>query len=597
MSCISHVNLCPSSGDTEVVLLQKILQSFNEGAGSGGVAGVSSINVNGSGAQTGAVSITIPGALLNFTDENGGLDGVAWRDGGATEVFRTQAGSDHVRFAGAATRLHTTSALTDQFTFLATDSKANGAFLEVYGTGNANLGGAVVAIHDGGLFRIRSAPVASLVQVTRVTVEGTSGNVGIGTTAPLSSLAVGAAGRAGVRTSTSGTGTFTTVTTMDDTAALFVAYTGSTTYGMLLGANDTSPVIQGYDTNTAIQLSLNPYGGNLGVGVLFPNVKLDVANGVTTAAFRLYHTRDGLTVPVDYSRLTLSHNAAATGRQTANFLAETGGTGADDIDIRLQPTGDGGFYLGPVADGTAVGGNARGVSSIDLSLLHVIATAVASGAFSTIIGGYGQTASGSASCVVGGSSNIASNTNATVIGGDSNTASGLRSVGLGGTSNLASGSFSVAQGFGVIADKYGQVTQGNFMAAGGDMQSSVLTASRQTTDGTANVELFLDGAAATARCTIATDTTWTFCIYLVARRTDADNESAGYKFEGVIDNNAGTTALVGTVTKTVLAEDTAAWDADVVASDANDALVIQVTGEAAKTINWVARITLVETTG
>lgn len=54
---------------------------------------------------------------------------------------------------------------------------------------------------------------------------------------------------------------------------------------------------------------------------------------------------------------------------------------------------------------------------------------------------------------------------------------------------------------------------------------------------------------------------------------------------------------MGGITKTALAEDTAAWDVDVLADDANDALVIKVTGEAAKTINWVARVTTAEVTG
>ena len=38
-------------------------------------------------------------------------------------------------------------------------------------------------------------------------------------------------------------------------------------------------------------------------------------------------------------------------------------------------------------------------------------------------------------------------------------------------------------------------------------------------------------------------------------------------------------------------------DAVAEADDANDALVLKVTGEAAKTIRWVARINLVEVTG
>lgn len=68
MGCISRLNLCPASGDTENVLLQKILQSLNEGAGGGGGGAVSSVN-----GQTGAVVLTTDdisegGSNLYFTD-------------------------------------------------------------------------------------------------------------------------------------------------------------------------------------------------------------------------------------------------------------------------------------------------------------------------------------------------------------------------------------------------------------------------------------------------------------------------------------------------------------------------------------------------
>lgn len=175
MSCISFSNLCPSSGDTENVLLQKILQSLNESGGSGGVAGVSSLNVNGSGPQTGAVSITIPDALFNFQDQNADADGVVYINSGATEIFRTVGTTSFLKFTTNATtmRLHT-SALDDSFTFLASPAKADGGFLEVYGTSHlTGLGGATISIHDGGQFRIRSAPVASTVSVLRFSVDGT----------------------------------------------------------------------------------------------------------------------------------------------------------------------------------------------------------------------------------------------------------------------------------------------------------------------------------------------------------------------------------------------------------------------------------------
>jgi len=84
----------------------------------------------------------------------------------------------------------------------------------------------------------------------------------------------------------------------------------------------------------------------------------------------------------------------------------------------------------------------------------------------------------------------------------------------------------------------------------------------------------------------------------VGRRTDVDGESAGYRFAGVIDRqtNAASTALVDGVSKDRI-EDTAQWDADVSADTTNGSLKIEVTGQAAKNINWVAFIRLVSTTG
>ena len=121
---------------------------------------------------------------------------------------------------------------------------------------------------------------------------------------------------------------------------------------------------------------------------------------------------------------------------------------------------------------------------------------------------------------------------------------------------------------------------------------------RQTTDATQS-ELSGDTSApgSTTRISIDSDSSYTFSGLVIARRTDADNESAGYKIEGVIDNNAGTTAFVGTPTVTVLAEDTAAWDVVVEADNTNDALVIKVTGEANKTIRWGAVVELMKISG
>ena len=93
---------------------------------------------------------------------------------------------------------------------------------------------------------------------------------------------------------------------------------------------------------------------------------------------------------------------------------------------------------------------------------------------------------------------------------------------------------------------------------------------------------------------IPNDTTWMFTSYIVARRTDADNESAAYWLQGAIDNNAGAVALVGAVNQTAI-EDTVAWDATAIALGGR--LILRVTGEAAKTIYWNAVTHIVQVSG
>lgn len=298
-----------------------------------------------------------------------------------------------------------------------------------------------------------------------------------------------------------------------------------------------------------------------------------------------------------------------------------------------------GFYNGTVwvwglrliGSGWALdgGGNARGVGAVDLQTTRASADQVASGNYCVIVGGSNNTASGIYCAIIGGHNNTASSIYGSFVGaGYSNDASGDGSAILAGFNNTVSGPYSsiingknntitgersfigggsyniITNAYGSIlcafqakSDKRGQTVKSSFnFSAQGDAQSSQLTSGCKTTNNTPE-ELFLDGDGGSQRITIASDTTWMFHIMVTARRTDADNESAAYNFIGCIDNNAGTTASVGSVTKTVVAEDTAGWDCNVTADDTNDALVITATGETSKTIQWVATIHLTETTG
>lgn len=166
-------------------------------------------------------------------------------------------------------------------------------------------------------------------------------------------------------------------------------------------------------------------------------------------------------------------------------------------------------------------------------------------------------------------------------------ATGTNSVAL-GTGSAASATDTLAVGSGSAAALYGAkaFSNGSFGAAG-DAQFFISVLRGVTTDATVT-ELFADGS--TQRLLLPNKTLWTFSIYVAGRRQDTSGGGAGYRLEGVIrrDASVGTTTLTGAVSKTILGETNAAWDVTVSADTTNGALLIQVTGEAAKTIRWVA---------
>ena len=234
---------------------------------------------------------------------------------------------------------------------------------------------------------------------------------------------------------------------------------------------------------------------------------------------------------------------------------------------------------------------------------------VASGTYSTAIGigpgAAGATASGQGSVALGASRAVGTDSLAACVGDNTTTYGTVvnNSIAIGyhtqaGTPGTVK---NVAIGYeskSIITGKYAYAA-GSF-AAPGDAQTTVLLL-RGTTTNAAPAVITSDAAVASAinQVILPNDSTFTFSILVVARRTDADNESAAYKFEGCVDRNANaaSTALVGSVTKTVLAEDTVAWDCNVTADVTNGGLAVTVTGEAAKTIRWVASCTVVEITG
>ena len=153
-----------------------------------------------------------------------------------------------------------------------------------------------------------------------------------------------------------------------------------------------------------------------------------------------------------------------------------------------------------------------------------------------------------------------------------------------------------AEGIDAKSENYGEHTasSGKFSNLGDAQYSRIVFFG--TTINNTQTEIF-PGNNSNYRVIIPTDTTWGFVGWIVARRTDSDNESAFYEVKGAIDNNNNTVALVGAITNTVVNRDSVAWVVDVQADNSNKSIAVKVTGENAKNIRWVATLNLVQVTG
>jgi hypothetical protein len=284
----------------------------------------------------------------------------------------------------------------------------------------------------------------------------------------------------------------------------------------------------------------------------------------------------------DYDRATaVGPSADAGGNNSTAYGYSSNASAANSASFgdSSDATGDRSVAFGSLAQATANDTTAVGISA-NASAYSAIAfgdNTVANAVYSTAVGARAL-ASGVSAVAMGGAGSQADAANATA-----NNAIAI------GVKTLASGVDSVAIGNRATATDVGQFAYASgYFAAVGDAQTSMYVLRNQTTNAT-QTELFTNGSS--ADISVASDSTVFFRASIVARRTDADNESAAYIIEGCIDNNAGTTALVGGLgTKTIIAEDTTAWDVTITADNTNNGINILVTGEASKTIRWVARV-------
>jgi hypothetical protein len=296
--------------------------------------------------------------------------------------------------------------------------------------------------------------------------------------------------------------------------------------------------------------------------------------------------------------------------------------GADaNIDAVLgQPKGSGGL-LAQFPDGTAAGGNARGTNAVDLQNTRTSAAQVASGPNAVIAGGRNNQASGNDSTVAGGANNHASTTFATVGGGTLNFATAFRATIAGGGTNVANATESWVPG-GQHGSTRGHVGRGAWASSRfsntGDAQSGEFVLRGVSMDASP-LRLTADNLAPSAANTLnlPDNSTYQVEMMLVAQQAGgsagAVGDCAAWKFSLLVKRgaNAAATVFVGgmvfpsTLTSTAVSgvhspfrSDSAAalWRATATADTTIGGIAVAVTGEANKTIRWVARALSVEVT-
>ena len=213
--------------------------------------------------------------------------------------------------------------------------------------------------------------------------------------------------------------------------------------------------------------------------------------------------------------------------------------------------------------------------------------------------GYLSQASGNNSNAIGGVSPQATAESASVFGGVNNDASAIGATAIGGHTNTADGQYSFAAGQrSHTGGVYGRSVYGSgFFGSNGDAQGSKYILRGETTS--ANAQPITTNGSPTASATnqviAATDTCVTFHGTVVAMQNGAQAH-AGWEIKGMLVNDGGTTTLALGNVSDMAATNASSWAVALSADNTNNALKIQVTGEASHNIRWVANVQTSEVT-
>jgi hypothetical protein len=229
-----------------------------------------------------------------------------------------------------------------------------------------------------------------------------------------------------------------------------------------------------------------------------------------------------------------------------------------------------------------------------------------SGFYASIVGGEFNTNAADYSFVGGGRSNITSQSYSSVVGGQVNTVSQQHSFIGGGFTNtvtathgaIAGGAYGTTRG--IVGYAVFPSCNAPIASTAGVSQSALLLLGRQTTDATATRLTSNTSAAGTNNQVILPNNSAYYVKGSIIATVTGGGNTKSWDFIATIKRgaNAAATSIVGTVTLNVQAADAGAatWIVAITADTTNGGLAVTVTGQAATTIRWVAKLESTEVT-
>lgn len=317
-------------------------------------------------------------------------------------------------------------------------------------------------------------------------------------------------------------------------------------------------------TQTALDLKLNIN--------TYPALLKTSNNTVINSTLKTISDSPGNNTPLQLSTLRIGILSDSSVTTQVSSVIQSSTTNANLV---IAPNGTGALVAN-IPDGTAVGGNARGTNAVDLQTYRTAASQVASGSYSTVLGGAINTASGSGSFA--GGFNAVSSGGVSFCYGNGSQANGSYSF-VTGEANIASGNNTV------IIGSYISTANGNYSSVLGSLSGNATAQNAMVLNGgnaSGINSVAINNSTSTAKFAIAFNTNAISSLYGQFSISNGANISGGSQSSNLI---ASKNDILTTGATTVLSLDGTGVTNLIIPTGSNRAWNIQV--------NWVAIVTTI----